>query len=67
MALSGIVSAWRVNKKEDDQPSNTNLAEFKAAFLDRFSVETSTVENVKAMVDLMQGPTEPVCNLVCVS
>ena len=58
LALSGIAGAWRVNEKEDDQPSNTNLAEFKAAFLDRFSVQTSTVENFKAMADLRQGPTE---------
>ena len=48
LALSGIAGAWRVNEKEDDQPSNSNLAEFKAAFLDRFSVQTSTVENVKS-------------------
>ena len=60
LALSGIAGAWRVNEKEDDQPSNSNLAEFKAAFLDRFSVQTSTVENVKAMADLRQGPTERV-------
>ena len=31
---------------------------FKAALLDRFSVQTSTVENVKAMADLRQGPTD---------
>ena len=60
LALSGIAGAWRVNEKEDDQPSNSNLAEFKAAFLDIFSVQTSTVENVKAMADLRQGPTERV-------
>ena len=60
MALSGIAGAWRVNEKEDDQPSNTNLAEFMAAFLDKFSVQTSTVENVKAMADLRQGPTKRV-------
>ena len=57
MALSGIAGAWRVNKKEDDQPSNSDLAELKAAFLDGFS-ETLTAENVKAMADLRQGPTE---------
>ena len=57
LALSGIAGAWRVKEKEDDQPSNSNLAEFKAAFLNRFSVQTSTVENVKAMADLRQGPT----------
>ena len=60
LALSGIAGAWRVNEKEDDQPSNSNLPEFKAAFLDRFSVQTSTVENVKAMADLRQGLTERV-------
>ena len=60
LALSGIAGTWKVNEKEDDQPFNSNLAEFKAAFLDRFSVQTLTVENVKAMADLRQGPTEGV-------
>ena len=60
LALSGIAGSWRVNEKEDDQPSNSDLMAFKAAFLDRFSVQTSTVENVKAMADLRQGPTERV-------
>ena len=54
LALSGIAGAWS-DKKEDDQPSNSDLAEFKAAFLDRFSVK-----NVKAMTDLRLGQIERV-------
>ena len=38
-----------------------NLAEFKAAFLDRFSVQTSTVENVKAMAFSFRPPTKLTC------
>ena len=37
---------------------------FKASFLDRFSVQTSTVQNVKAMADLWQGPTERVMDFL---
>ena len=53
LAMSGIAGAWRVNEKEDDQPSNSNLADW-------FSVQNSTVEKVKAMADLRQGPKEHV-------
>ena len=60
LVMSGIAGSWRVNEKEDDQPSNSNLAAFKVAFLGRFLVQTLTVENVKAMADLTQGPTERV-------
>ena len=60
LALSGIAGSWRVNEKEDDQSSNSDLTAFKAAFLDRFSVQTSIVKNVKAMADLRQGPVERV-------
>ena len=60
LALSGIAGSWRVNEKEDDQPSNSDLTAFKVAFLDRFSVQILTVENVKAMTDLRQGQTERV-------
>ena len=42
---------------KEDKLSNSN---FKLVFLDRFSVQTSTVENVKAMADLQKGPTERV-------
>ena len=60
LAPSGIAGSWRVNEKEDDQPSNSDLTVFKAAFLNRFSIQTSTVKNVKAMADLEQGPAERV-------
>ena len=54
LALSGIAGSWRVNEKEDDQPSNSDLTAFKAAF------QSKLVENVKVMADLWQGPNERV-------
>ena len=60
LALHGMAGSWKVNEKEDNSTSMTSLAEFKKAFLERFSVQTSVVESIKLVADLRQGPQEKV-------
>ena len=60
LALHGVAGTWKVNEKEDGNSSVTVLADFRVAFLERFSVQTSAVESIKLVSDLRQRPSEKV-------
>ena len=49
-----------MNEKEYGNYSVTSLANFRVAFLEKFSIQTSAVESIKLVSDLRQGPTEKV-------
>ena len=60
LALHGVAWTWKVNAKGDGNSSVTSLADFRVAFLERFSVQTSAVDSIKLVSDLRQGQTEKV-------
>ena len=41
LALHGVARTWKVNEKEGGKSSVTSLADFRVAFLKRFSVQWS--------------------------
>ena len=59
LALHGVAGTWKVNEKEDGT-SVTSLADFRVAFLERFSGQTSAVESIKLVSDQRQGSLEKV-------
>ena len=60
LALHGVAGTWKVNEKEDRNSSVTSLADFRVAFLERFSVQTSALEAIKLVSDLRQSPSKKV-------
>ena len=55
LAFHGVAGTCKVNEKEDGNSSVTSFADFLVAFLERFSVQS-----IKLVSDLRQGPSEEV-------
>ena len=60
LVLHGVAGTWKVNEKEDGNSSVSVFADFRVAFLERFSVQTCAVGSIKLVSDLRQGPSEKV-------